>query len=78
MNQQRNSFTLRELEDAQHELDFHPDASPFWDSNAGQDVLYVARRAGLEPRTTNRERCALYAAQRAKDEREAITKARAQ
>lgn len=52
----------REIALAQADLNFHPDASPYWDSDRGQESLYIARAHGLKARNTNRERCAKYAA----------------
>jgi hypothetical protein len=45
---------------AQQQLDTHPDASPFWDSNSGQEALAIAKAMGLTATNTNRERCAIY------------------
>ena len=46
---------------AQANLDFHPDASPFWDSPAGQETLEDAKLYGLKATTTNRERIERHA-----------------
>lgn len=67
MAQTAEQFTAEEIAQAQADLDFHPDASPYWDQ-AGQDSLYIARRAGLKASNTNRERCRLYAQQARLDE----------
>lgn len=52
--------TADEMVAALNALNFHPDASPYWDSAAGQEDLDVARRAQLKASNTNKERCALY------------------
>lgn len=67
MANSEEQFTAEEIAQAQADLDFHPDASPFWDQ-AGQDSLYIARRAGLKAKNTNRERCRLHAQQARCDE----------
>ena len=54
----------RQIAEVQAALDFHPDASPFWDGDQGQEFLSEARALGLSARNTNRERCALYAEER--------------
>lgn len=46
---------------AQANLDFHPDASPFWDGPLGQETLELAKELGLRVTTTNRERIERHA-----------------
>lgn len=46
----------------QAEFDFHPDASPFWETPRGQDTLESASKLGMKARNTNRERAEAYAA----------------
>ena len=47
--------------DAQKELNFHPDNSPFWDTPGGQEVLEFAHANAMKATNTNKERCAIYA-----------------
>jgi hypothetical protein len=54
--QTAQQFTAEEISNAQYALDTYPDNSWFWDSDSGQDALWVARRAGLQPTNTNRDR----------------------
>lgn len=53
-------FTASEIADAQRELDFHPNYSPYWDSRSAQDVMLIASVCGLTARTTDAERRELY------------------
>jgi hypothetical protein len=46
---------------AQANLDFHPDASPFWEGPLGQEALECAKAHGLKANTTNRERIKRHA-----------------
>jgi hypothetical protein len=55
-------YTKEEIANAQADLNFHPNASSFWDSSTGQEVLEIARAHKLDATNTNRERCALHAA----------------
>lgn len=45
----------------QTQLNLHPDASPFWDTPDGQDILHEAAAMKLKATNTNKERCAIYA-----------------
>lgn len=45
----------------QAELNFHPDASPFWDTPRGRETLESAHAMKLKATNTNKERCAIYA-----------------
>ena len=53
-------FSAQEIADAQRELDFHPDNSPYWDSRSAQDVMLCAQVCGLSSRKSNAERRELY------------------
>lgn len=46
----------------QAEPNFHPDASPFWDTPKGQEVLEAAAQMKLKATNTNKERCEIYGA----------------
>jgi hypothetical protein len=48
---------------AQFAIDHHPDASPFWDSQRGQNVLDTVRANSLTATTTNSYRCRWHAEQ---------------
>lgn len=56
-------YAAEDAEDArlQAELNFHPDASPFWDTPQGQDILEAAAGRGIKATNTNKERCEEYA-----------------
>lgn len=54
-------ITHQEIQQAQRELNTHPDASPFWDTPMGQAVLEIRKLKGLAAQNTNRDRCAIYA-----------------
>lgn len=62
-------YSAEEIADAQDAIDTHPNASPFWDSDGGQEALRIARIVGLMPTTTNRERAAIHAKAMAEAER---------
>lgn len=57
-----NVTLVEEIALAQADLNFYPDASSFWDSSTGQDVLDIVRMHNLKATNTNRERCRLHAA----------------
>lgn len=50
-----------EIRAAQAALNLYPDASPYWDSAAGQDTLDVAKAYGLKPTNTNADRITAHA-----------------
>lgn len=50
-----------DVADAMKALNFHPDASPYWDSPEAQEVLRCAKYCGLKAQNTNKERCNEYA-----------------
>lgn len=51
-----------EIARLQAEMNFHPDASPFWDTPKGQETLEAAASYGIKATNTNKERCEIYAA----------------
>ncbi len=52
-------FSDIEIIEAKQALNTYPDASPFWDSRAGQEVLQCAAACGLRPDNSNADRIAI-------------------
>jgi hypothetical protein len=50
-----------EIKRIQAELDFHPDASPFWETPRGQDTLESAAKLRMKAKNTNKDRLEAYA-----------------
>jgi hypothetical protein len=47
--------------EVQAELNGHPNASPFWDSDRGQEVLEAAKAYGIKAQNSNKDRARIYA-----------------
>ena len=55
-------YSNEEILAAQAAIDSHPNGSPFWDTEDGQEAIRISKLIGLKAQTTNKQRAATHAA----------------